>query len=112
MEKTRKAAVVPLDASWSDVGSWAALHDVLEKDERGNVRKGDAILDECRDSYVAATSRLVAVVGLEGIVVVETEDAVLVVAKERAQRVKNVVEAVRDSRRAPRGAGSGEGSSG
>ena len=94
MEKTRDAAVVPLAAGWSDVGSWAALHDVLGKDERGNVLRGNAIADECRDSYVAATSRLVAVVGLEGVVVVETEDAVLVMAKERAQRIKQIVEAL------------------
>jgi mannose-1-phosphate guanylyltransferase/mannose-6-phosphate isomerase len=92
MQKTRNAAIVPLEAGWTDVGSWAALHDVLEKDAQGNVLRGDVIADECRNSYVAATSRLVAVVGLEGIVVVETEDAVLVMAKDRAQRVKNTVE--------------------
>jgi mannose-1-phosphate guanylyltransferase/mannose-6-phosphate isomerase len=92
MEKTRKAAVVPLAAGWSDVGSWAVLHDVLDKDEHGNVLKGQAIADECRDSYVAATSRLVAVIGLEGVVVVETEDAVLVMSKDRAQRIKSIVE--------------------
>jgi mannose-1-phosphate guanylyltransferase/mannose-6-phosphate isomerase len=94
MEKTRNAAVVPLVAGWSDVGSWSALHDVLEKDAQGNVLRGEVIAKECRDSYMAATSRLVAVVGLEGIVVVETEDAVLVMAKDRAQRVKTLVESL------------------
>jgi mannose-1-phosphate guanylyltransferase/mannose-6-phosphate isomerase len=98
MEKTRIGAVVPLAAGWSDVGSWAALHDVLEKDAHGNVLKGDAVVDGCRNSYVAATSRLVAVIGVEGIVVVETDDAVLVMAKESAQRVKNLVDVLRAPR--------------
>jgi mannose-1-phosphate guanylyltransferase/mannose-6-phosphate isomerase len=98
MEKTNFGAVVPLAAGWSDVGTWAALYEVLEKDEHGNVLKGDALLDGCRDSYVAATSRLVAVIGLEGVVVVETDDAVLVMSKDRAQRVKNLVDVLRARR--------------
>jgi mannose-1-phosphate guanylyltransferase len=98
MEKTCRGAVVPLAAGWSDVGSWAALHDVLDKDAQGNVAKGDAVLDGCRNSYVAATSRLVAVIGLESVVVVETDDAVLVLAKESAQRVRNLVDALRTPR--------------
>jgi mannose-1-phosphate guanylyltransferase/mannose-6-phosphate isomerase len=92
MEKTRRAAVVPLAAGWSDVGSWAALYDVLPKDARGNVLKGEAIAEDCRDTFVVSTSRLIAVLGLEGVVVVETEDAVLVIAKDRSQSVKSLVE--------------------
>jgi len=95
MEKTRNAAVVPLDAGWSDVGSWSALHAVLEKDADGNVLRGDVIVEACTNSYVAASGRLVAVVGLDGVIVVETPDAVLVMAGEESQRVKQVVDALK-----------------
>jgi mannose-1-phosphate guanylyltransferase/mannose-6-phosphate isomerase len=92
MEKTDRATVVPLDAGWSDVGSWAALYDVLDKDDAGNVANGDAIVEQCRDTYVLASERTVAVVGLDNVVVVETADAVLVIARDAAQHVKVVVD--------------------
>jgi mannose-1-phosphate guanylyltransferase/mannose-6-phosphate isomerase len=95
MEKTRNAAVVPLDAGWSDVGSWSALYAVLEKDGDGNVLRGDVVSEACTNCYVAASGRLVAVVGLDGIIVVETPDAVLVMAAEESQRVKQVVDALK-----------------
>ncbi|HEX6996381.1 MAG TPA: sugar phosphate nucleotidyltransferase [Gammaproteobacteria bacterium] len=95
MEKTRSAAVVPLDAGWSDVGSWPALHDILEKDADGNVLRGDVIVEGCRNCYVSAADRLVALVGLDGCVVVETADAVLVMRHEAAQDVKRVVDALK-----------------
>ncbi len=95
MERTGRAAVVPLDADWSDVGSWSALHDVLEKDDGGNSLMGDVIAHGCTNTYVSASGRLVAVVGLEGVVVVETDDAVLIVAREHAQDVKRIVEALK-----------------
>jgi mannose-1-phosphate guanylyltransferase/mannose-6-phosphate isomerase len=101
MEKTPRAAVVPLSAGWSDVGSWSSLHDVLPADDRGNVASGDVILESCRDTYVSSSHRLVAAIGLEGVVVVETEDAVLVVSREHAESVKRVAELV-GKRRAPR----------
>ena len=94
MEKTARAAVVPLSAGWSDVGSWSSLHDVLPKDRDGNVASGDAILESCRDTYVSSSHRLVAAIGLDGVVVVETSDAVLVVAREHAETVKRVAELV------------------
>jgi mannose-1-phosphate guanylyltransferase/mannose-6-phosphate isomerase len=94
MEKTARAAVVPLSAGWSDVGSWSSLQDVLPKDGLGNVSKGDVILDSCRDTYAWSNHRLVAAIGLEGVVIVETEDAVLVVAREHAESVKRVAELV------------------
>ena len=84
MEKTAKAAVVPLDAGWSDVGSWSALYDVLEKDADGNVARGDVLLESCNNSYVLSTSRLVAAIGLDGFVVIETADAVAVLAAKRS----------------------------
>ncbi|WP_405229954.1 mannose-1-phosphate guanylyltransferase/mannose-6-phosphate isomerase [Lentisalinibacter sediminis] len=92
MEKTNRAMMVPLDAGWSDVGSWSALHDVAGKDADGNSLFGDVIAEGCRDTYISAGSRLVAAVGLNGFVVVETEDAVMVVPKDRAQDVKKIVE--------------------
>jgi mannose-1-phosphate guanylyltransferase len=95
MEKTRNAAVVPLDAGWSDVGSWSALYAVLEKDGDGNVLRGDVIAEGCTNSYVAASGRLVVAVGLDGVIVVETPDAVLVMAAEESQRVKHVVDALK-----------------
>jgi mannose-1-phosphate guanylyltransferase/mannose-6-phosphate isomerase len=94
MEKTDCAAVVPLDAGWSDVGSWPALHTVLPKDSAGNVLVGNVVADSCEDSYVAANSRLVVAVGLEGIVVVETADAVLIMSRDKAQNLKGVVDAL------------------
>jgi len=92
MENTALAGVVPLDAGWSDVGSWAALHDVSAHDLNGNTLLGDVAAVDCRDSLIRAESRLVGVVGLEGCIVIETKDAVLVVPKDRAQDVKRLVE--------------------
>ena len=91
MEKTRDAVVVPLDAGWSDVGSWSSLFDALVADENGNVLQGDVIVHDTEDCYVHSTSRLVATVGLEDHVVVETKDAVLVAPKGRVQDVKELV---------------------
>lgn len=99
MEKTRHAAVLPLDAGWSDVGSWAALPEVSDRDADGNVLSGDVVAVDCRNTYVRAESRLVAVTGLDGCVVVETKDAVLVVPADRAQDVKQVVEQLERSHR-------------
>jgi mannose-1-phosphate guanylyltransferase/mannose-6-phosphate isomerase len=92
MEKTNRAAVVPLTAGWNDVGSWSSLHDVVTKDAQGNSVTGDAILQGCRDTFVFARHRLVAAIGLEGVVIVETDDAVLVVAREHAEAVKQMAE--------------------
>jgi mannose-1-phosphate guanylyltransferase/mannose-6-phosphate isomerase len=95
MEKTDKVAVVPLSAGWSDVGSWPALHDVLPKDGSGNVVVGDVLLEQCTRSYVASTGRTVAAIGLDEVVVIETQDAVLVMARECAQDVKKIVETLK-----------------
>jgi len=73
MEKTSDAVVLPLDAGWSDVGSWAALHGACEADARGNVSRGDVIAEESNGCYLYSESRLVAVVGLENHVVIETK---------------------------------------
>jgi len=91
MEKTRDAVVVPLDAGWSDIGSWAALHAACEADAQGNVARGDVICVDCEGCYLYAESRLVSAVGLKDHVVVETKDAVLVAPKDRVQDVKKLV---------------------
>jgi mannose-1-phosphate guanylyltransferase / mannose-6-phosphate isomerase len=91
MEKTADAVVVPLNAGWSDVGSWASLHAASDADAHGNVTHGDVISEDTQGSYLYSESRLVAVVGLKDHVVVETKDAVLVAPKERVQDVKKLV---------------------
>ncbi|HFK2883464.1 mannose-1-phosphate guanylyltransferase/mannose-6-phosphate isomerase [Stenotrophomonas maltophilia] len=90
MEKTADAAVVPLDAEWNDVGSWSALWEVSDKDADGNACHGDVIALDCKDSY-AYGNRLIAMVGLQDIVIVETDDAVFVGHKDRVQDVKEIV---------------------
>ncbi|RLI89851.1 MAG: mannose-1-phosphate guanylyltransferase/mannose-6-phosphate isomerase [Archaeoglobales archaeon] len=91
MEKTEKAAVVKLDVFWSDVGSFDALYDVLEKDSNGNVAKGECILLDSNNNFILG-ERLIATVGINDAIVVDTRDAILVCSKEKAQRVKDVVE--------------------
>ena len=92
MEKTTLAAMVPLDAGWSDLGAWDALWKHERKDENGNVLHGDIVEKELRDSYVHAQSRLVAALGISDSVIVETPDAVLVADKSRVQEVKDIVD--------------------
>ena len=92
MERTADAVVVPADIGWSDVGSWSSLWQVQQGDERGNVQRGDVYLDGVSNSLVRAESRIVAVLGVKDLVIVETNDAVLVAHKDHVQRVKQVVD--------------------
>lgn len=91
MEKTDRAATLPVSMGWSDVGSWSTLWDVADKDDDGNVLRGDVTAFATRNCYVRAEKRMVSVLGLEGAVVVETDDAVLVAHQSCAQLVKDVV---------------------
>ncbi|HRX91160.1 MAG TPA: mannose-1-phosphate guanylyltransferase/mannose-6-phosphate isomerase, partial [Steroidobacteraceae bacterium] len=91
MEKTGDAVMVPLDAGWSDVGSWSSLHEAVTQDTSGNVQHGDVLLEDTTGSYVYAESRLVAAIGLKDHVIVETKDAVMVAPKNRVQDVKKLV---------------------
>ncbi len=91
MEKTDIAAVVEADIGWSDIGSWKALWELAEKDDMGNVTTGDVILEDVSNSFVRAENKLVAAVGLEDTMVVETADAVLVAPLSRSQDVKKIV---------------------
>ena len=95
MEKTTNAVVVPMQAGWNDVGAWSALWAVQDRDSEGNVKRGDVLTHEVRNSYIHSTSRLVAAVGLQDHVIVETADAVLVASKDRVQEVKSIVEQLR-----------------
>jgi len=99
MEHTADAVVIPLDAGWNDVGSWTALWSIGEGDEDGNVFVGDIVSIGTTDSYVRAEHRLVAVAGLDNVVVIETADAVLVTTLEDAQRVKNIVDMLKQADR-------------
>ncbi|WP_305805626.1 mannose-1-phosphate guanylyltransferase/mannose-6-phosphate isomerase [Stenotrophomonas sp. YIM B06876] len=90
MEKTADAVVVPLDAGWNDVGSWTALRDVSEQDADGNAHHGDVIAIDCRNTY-AYGERLIALVGLDDVIVVDTDDAVMVGRSDRMQEIKQVV---------------------
>ncbi len=103
MEKTDRAAVVPLDAGWSDIGSWASLQDVLPADASGNVTRGDVIVESARNCLLYSTERLVAAVGLEGHVVIETKDAVMVAPKSHVQDVKRLVERMKQAGRSEPG---------
>jgi len=88
MEHTHKAVVVPLDAGWTDVGTWSSLWQACEQDDDGNVLRGDVYTDGVKDAYIHSEHRLVSVLGLENIVVVETADAVMI---DRAQNIKTIV---------------------
>jgi mannose-1-phosphate guanylyltransferase/mannose-6-phosphate isomerase len=99
MEETEDAVVVPLDAGWSDIGSWSSLHEACEHDPHGNALRGDVIVEDTHDSYIYSESRLVATVGLRDHVVVETKDAVLVAPKHRVREVRKLVDRLKADRR-------------
>jgi mannose-1-phosphate guanylyltransferase/mannose-6-phosphate isomerase len=91
MEKTNAAAVIPVDIGWSDVGSWATLWEVAEKDASGNVARGDVHLRESENCYVRAESRMVSVLGMKNVLIVETDDALLVADRAETEKVKDIV---------------------
>jgi mannose-1-phosphate guanylyltransferase len=92
MEKTQSACMVPLDANWSDVGSWSSLWETFEnKDENGNAITGDVMLEGVNNSYINSEERLISVIGLDDVVVVETKDAVMVANRNKVQDIKKVV---------------------
>ncbi len=99
MEKTDAARVLPVNLGWSDVGSWAALWEVAEHDHDGNAHRGDVMAIGCRDTYAWSEHRLLALIGLEGVVVVDTDDALLVAHKDRVQQVKDIVARLKDGQR-------------
>ncbi|MBQ4492054.1 MAG: mannose-1-phosphate guanylyltransferase/mannose-6-phosphate isomerase [Deltaproteobacteria bacterium] len=99
MEHTSRAAVVPLDLAWSDLGSWEAFYEAGERDAQGNVARGDVLLEDAAGCYCNARSRLLACIGVRDMLVVETQDAVLVAPRKAAQRVKEVALRLRNEGR-------------
>ena len=99
MEKTQHAMVVPLDAGWSDIGSWSSLWKVNQKDEAGNSTHGDVMLFDAHNNLAMSESRLLAAVGVDDLIIVETKDAVLVASKEKSQEVKAIVERLQKEQR-------------
>jgi mannose-1-phosphate guanylyltransferase/mannose-6-phosphate isomerase len=91
--------VVPLDANWSDIGSWDALWDAKDKDGNGNVTKGDVILDEVKDTYTYSSNRLISAIGVSDLVIVDTQDALLVANKKYSQNIKNIVKQLKQDNR-------------
>ena len=99
MEKTNKAMVVPLDAGWSDVGSWDALMHSKIKDSLGNVVEGDVTLDNVINSYLHSSSRLIAASNIENLIVIDTEDALLVTTRDNSLNIKNIVKRLKENKR-------------
>lgn len=100
MEKTSKAVVIPLDAGWSDVGSWSSLWENHPQDSDNNVLIGDVTIEDVKNAYIHSEHRLVTVMGLDNVVVVETPDAVMVADKQQAENVKKIVESLMYQQRA------------
>ncbi|PTP61010.1 mannose-1-phosphate guanylyltransferase/mannose-6-phosphate isomerase [Vibrio splendidus] len=99
MEKTDSAVVVPMDAGWSDVGSFSSLWDISAKDENQNVTKGDVITVDSTNNYICAENKLVSTVGIDNLVVIETKDAILVASKDKVQDVKSIVKKLKEDER-------------
>ena len=99
MEKTDQGIVIPLDAGWNDIGSWSALWDITDKDDQGNAVSGDVIALDTENSFLLSQSKLVVTVGIDNIVVIDTDDAVMIAAKDRVQDVKLVVDQLKDKQR-------------
>lgn len=99
MEKTDKAVVIPLDAHWNDVGSWAALWEVREKDNYGNALAGDVIAIDTENSFIHSSNKLVAAIGVQDMIIIETDDAVMIAPKDRVQDVKEIVKVLKNEQR-------------
>ena len=94
MEKSDNVVVVPLNAGWSDIGSWSSLHDISAKDSSGNVLKGDVIIKDTTNTYIYASYHMVTAVGVDNLVVIDTPDATFIASQEKAHKVKSLVESL------------------
>ena len=99
IERTNLAAMVPLDAGWSDVGAWSSIWEVTEKDEKGNATRGDVKIIDVSNSLIDARNKLVAAIGVNNLVIVETSDAILVADQSRVQDIKKIVDQLNDENR-------------
>ena len=99
MAKSNNVVVVPLDAKWSDIGAWPALYDIGTKDSQGNVIKGDVITQDTTNTYINADHKMVAVIGVDNLIIVDTPDATFIATQDKAQEVKSIVESLQASDR-------------
>jgi len=99
MEKSNNVVVVPLDAQWNDIGAWSALHDIGTKDANGNVIKGDVITQDTTNTYIYANHHIVATIGVDNLIVVDTSDATFIATQDKAQEVKSLVESLQSDER-------------
>jgi len=99
MEHTKNGIVVPLDANWSDVGSWSSLWDIKTKDNNDNVSEGDVFLEDVKNTYTYSSNRLVSVIGVSNLVIVDTQDALLVADKDQTHNIKKIVARLNNDKR-------------
>jgi mannose-1-phosphate guanylyltransferase / mannose-6-phosphate isomerase len=99
MEKSNNVVVVPMDAKWNDIGAWPALYDIGTKDSQGNVIKGDVITQDTTNSFISTDHRLVAAIGVDNLIIIDTPDATFIATQDKAQDVKNIVESLQSSSR-------------
>jgi mannose-1-phosphate guanylyltransferase/mannose-6-phosphate isomerase len=99
MEKSNNVVVVPLDAQWNDIGSWSALYDIGTKDSNGNVIQGDVFTEDTTNTYIYANHHMVATIGVQDLVIVDTPNATLIATKDKAQEVKKIVERLQEQDR-------------
>jgi mannose-1-phosphate guanylyltransferase/mannose-6-phosphate isomerase len=99
MEKSNNVVVVPLDAQWNDIGAWSALYDIGKKDSQGNVIKGDVITQDTTNTYINADHHMVAAIGVDNLIIIDTPDATFIATKDKAQEVKSIVESLQASGR-------------
>jgi mannose-1-phosphate guanylyltransferase len=99
MEHTKNGIVVPLDANWSDVGSWSSLWSLKPKDNNDNVIEGDVILENVKNTYIYSSNRLVSVIGVSNLVIIDTQDALLVTDKQQTHNIKKIVQRLQNDNR-------------
>jgi len=99
MEKSNNVVVVPLDALWSDIGSWTALYDIGTKDENGNITRGDVKAIDTTNSYINASHHMVALIGVDNLIVIDTPDATFISSQNKVHEVKSIVESLHDEGR-------------
>jgi mannose-1-phosphate guanylyltransferase/mannose-6-phosphate isomerase len=99
MEKSNNVVVVPLDAQWNDIGAWPALYDIGIKDSQGNVINGDVITQDATNTYINADHHMVAAIGVNNLIIVDTPDATFIATQDKAQEVKSIVESLQASGR-------------
>lgn len=99
MEHTDKGVVVGLDANWSDIGAWDSVWKLAQKDNNGNVCKGDIITEESHDNYIYSKDKLISALGVENLIIIDTQDALLIAAKDKAQDIKVIVDKLKKEKR-------------